>query len=368
MVRRPTSRMLAHALAGLTLACGSPGPSPAPPAPSPSGSPVVGPGPGQATGFDFKAMSHVSWWHDGYTQAQAQDARRALQATRSNWGGVLVTWYMAARDSSAIAPDSQQTPEDAAVVAAIQDFHALGFKVMLKPHVDVKDGTWRGTIRPSDSRAWFSSYDAFMTRYARFAQAQHVELLDVGTELVTMSDYHFAADWATVIGHVRAVYSGPLTYGANANSPGDEFTSVSFWSLLDYAGLDVYPPLTNHEDPTRAELVAAWSRNVNGDDMLAAYRNWQAGHGKPVLFTEIGYRSVAGANKAPWDYSQTGRPDTAEQANCYDAAFDVWSKESSWMRGTFWWAWPVDAANPADTDYSPRGKPAGEALTGWYER
>ena len=246
MGRRPTSRILGCALAGLTVACGSSSPSPSSPGPSPSASPVLGPGPGQASGFDYKAMSHVSWWHDGYTQSQAADARRALQATHATWGAVLVTWYMDTRESTVIAPDSQQTPEDSAVVAAIQDFHSLGFKVMLKPHVDVKDGNWRGTIRPSDNGAWFSSYDAFMTRYARLAQAQRVELLDVGTELATMSDYHFAPQWATVIGHARAAFSGPLTYGANANSPGDEFASVSFWHLLDYAGLDVYPPLSNH--------------------------------------------------------------------------------------------------------------------------
>ncbi|MFI5184259.1 MAG: glycoside hydrolase family 113, partial [Vicinamibacteria bacterium] len=296
----------------------------------------------------------------------ASAGRRALAATRSTWGAVLVTWYMDRRDSVAIAPDGQQTPTDAAVVGAVQDLHSLGLKVMLKPHVDVKDGSWRGTIRPADTAAWFSSYDAFVTRYAALARSQDVELFDVGTELVTMSDWHFASEWGTVIDHVRRAYGGPLTYGANANSPGDEFTSVSFWSLLDYAGLDVYPPLTNHDDPTRAELVQAWSRNVNGDDMVAAYRNWQAGHGKPVLFTEIGYRSAAGANSAPWDFSRPSSPDATEQANCYDAAFEVWSREAAWMRGTFWWAWPTDPANPGDTDYSPRGKPAEEVLTQWY--
>ena len=216
----------------------------------PSPSPTLGPGPGVASGFDFKAMNHVSWWHDGYAQADAADARRALTATRSTWGGVLVTWYM---DRPRLHRSSPRTPSRRPRTRpswqAIQDLHALGLKVMLKPHVDVKDGSWRGTIRPSDNAAWFSSYDAFMTRYAALAQAQRVELLDVGTELVTMSDYHFVSEWATVIGHVRAAYTGPLTYGANANSPGDEFTSVSFWSLLDYAGLDVYAPLTEPRRP-----------------------------------------------------------------------------------------------------------------------
>jgi len=114
-----------------------------------------------------------------------------------------------------------------------------------------------------------------------------------------------------------------------------------------------------------AELTSAWSRNNNGDDMLDAYRNWQAGHGKPVLFAEIGYRSLAGGNTAPYDFSLAGAADPQEQANCYEAAFTVFTKEA-WLKGVFWWAWPTTPApGPGDTDYTPRGKPAETVLTAW---
>ena len=328
--------------------------------------PSAGPSSPAGSGFDYRAIDHVSWWHDGYLQSDATAARAGLAATRANWSGVLVTWYMERRDSNAIVPDPQQTPTDAAVARAIQELQGLGLKVMLKPHVDVRDGTWRGTIRPTDTAAWFASYDGFITHYAALAQANGVELFDIGTELVTMSDWRNASSWAAAIGHVRSVYGGPLTYSANANATGDEFTSVSFWNLLDVAGLDVYVPLTDRVGPTLDELVRAWRRNVNGHDMVAAYRNWQSGHGKPVVFTEIGYRSVAGANRAPWDFSFQGTPDPVEQANCYEAAFTVWSPESAWMKGTFWWAWPTTPPLPGDTDYTPRGKPAETVLQRWF--
>jgi glycosyl hydrolase family 113 len=366
-VRTPTpsglSRALLLTLGTLGAGCGgssSPAPQPTQPGASPT------PSGGTASGFTHKALTHVSWWHDEYLGSAAGDARRALVTTHANWAGVLATWYMDRPDSSTFAPDSSQTPTDAAVVHAIQDFHGLGLKVMLKPHVDVRDGSWRGNIRPTDVGAWFASYDAFMSHYASLAQANGVDLLDVGTELVTMTDSRNASSWDAIIGHVRSLFRGPLTYSANANAAGDEFTSVSFWSLLDFAGLDVYPPLTNHDNPTSAELIQAWSGNVNGDDMLAAYRNWQAGHGKPVLFTEIGYRSMAGANRAPWDFTRQGPASGAEQANCYDAAFTVWSRESAWLKGMFWWAWPATVPGPGDTDYTPRGKPAEDVLQRWY--
>jgi len=42
-----------------------------------------------------------------------------------------------------------------------------------------------------------------------------------------------------------------------------------------------------------------------------------------IHFTEIGYRSIDGANKAPWDWQISGTVDLQEQADCYQAVFEV---------------------------------------------
>ena len=57
--------------------------------------------------------------------------------------------------------------------------------------------------------------------------------------------------------------------------------------------------------------------------------------------------------------------DPAEQADCYAAMYDVWSRETSWMKGPFWWAWDVNAPAAGDTGYNPRGKPAEDVLRQW---
>jgi hypothetical protein len=362
-LRRTAAAILLIALSGAGAGCGSanrtPGPS-AVPAPSPSAA-------GTRSGFVYRGMNHVAWWHDSYQQPSAAEARAALAGTGANWAGVLVTWYMDRRDSSALARDPQRTPSDAALSAAIRDLRARGLRVMLKPHVDVRDGSWRGQIQPVDAGAWFAGYEAFIAHYAALAQAERAELFDVGTELASMSEPRHAGAWAALITRVRSLYDGPLTYSANANNPADEFSRVAFWHLLDIAGLDVYVPLTNRAAPTSAELIQAWMRNLNGHDMVSAFRAWQATHGKPVIFTEIGYRSMAGANRAPWDWGVSGAADMTEQANCYEAAFSVWSREASWMLGVFWWAWPTTGPPPAgDTDYTPRGKPAEAVLRSWF--
>ena len=318
-------------------------------------------------GFQYYGITHVSWWFDEYTYATATASRNDFAATNANWAGVLVTWYQPSITANVMAPSATQTPTDAAVTQAIREFHEKGIKVMLKPHVDVNDafGTWRGNINPSDPDTWFANYTQFMVHYAQLAESLGVEMLCIGTELKTVTGAANQAHWYGVIDAIRNVYHGQLTYAANATSAGDEFTSVSFWDHLDLIGLDGYFALTNKADPTLAELVAAWRQNLNRLDLVATVTNFHNAHQQPIIFTEIGYKSSAGANTEPWNYSHVGAYDPTEQRNCIDAAFTVWSQWSSWMKGFFWWAWPVPAPSATDTDYNPRGKPAADLLRAW---
>jgi hypothetical protein len=321
----------------------------------------------QKSGFAYEGITHVSWSQGEYNSATGTTSQDALASTRANWAGVLVTWYQANARATTIAA-ANNSPTDSDVIAAIQELHAKGLKVMLKPHVDASDGSWRGTFQPSDVNAWFASFNTFVTHWALLAQQQGVEMLCFGTEYRDLSGAANLANWTTVIGNIRAIYPSPglLAYAANATASGDEFTSVSFWSQVDVIGLDGYFPLTNHDDPTVAELVAAWSNNKNGDNPLAAVTNFAGAHPtQPVIFTEIGYRSVAGTNTAPYDFTLTGAVDYTEQQNCAEAMYEVWSQFPVVLKGKFWWAWPVPPPGPTDTDYNPRNKPAQTVLQNW---
>ncbi len=317
------------------------------------------------SGFDYNGITHVSWGHDAYGGPEASAARNALAATGANWAGLLTTWYMERRDSNAVAPHPSRSPTDDVIRQAIEEMYALGLRVMLKPQVDVLDGAWRGRITPSDPGAWFVSYAEMMDHSAELARDLNVEMLCVGTELVTLTGARYAAEWTRILERVRAVYPGLLVYAANGNHPADEFTRVSFWPQVDLLGLDVYPPLTSRTNPTRQELVDAWRRNRAGHDMVAAYRDFQGAHGKPLIFTEVGYRSLDGTNRAPWDWQASATEDPAEQADCYQALYEVWSGETAWMRGLFWWSWGVTAPGAGDTNYDAWGKPAEDVLRAW---
>jgi hypothetical protein len=352
------------ALVAVVVACGGGGGGAKPTAtPAPAVVRPTGPAP-----FEIHGMTHVSWWHDEYGYATASTSRAAFVATSGNWAGVLVSEYMEKLDSNTIGPIGDRTPETAVLRKAVEEFHAAGLKVMLKPHVDSNDGTWRGAIRPSNPAAWFESYRAFLSRWAAFAAENRIEMLCIGTELVTMTVAENAFEWNAVVDTVKAKYGGLLTYAANANTAADEFTQVPFWARLDYIGLDVYAPLTASNSPTFEALVAAWRRNSRGEDMVTAYKTVAGSRGRPVVFTEIGYRSLDGTNKAPWDWQVSAGVDATEQADCYEAMYSVWSGESSWMKGAFWWSWGVPQPTASDTGYDPWTKPAEAVLKRMQKR
>ena len=319
------------------------------------------------SGFQYNGIVHVSWWFDEYDSAAGGTSRAALRDTGSNWMGLLVTWYQQDASSTVIArhPDPNKDHTDARIRAAIRDAHSRGLQVMLKPHVDALNGQWRGDFNPSNPAAWFQSYTQFIVRYAQIAQEEGVELYCMGTEFKTISGAANRDRWVAVINAIRGAYGGPLTYAANATFPADEFTSVSFWDQLDIIGLDGYFTLTDQNNPTLAQLISAWTSNRFGENIVAAVQNFASSRQKPVIFTEIGYKSTDGTNREPWNFGLSGAVDTAEQRDCYEAAFTVWSQQSSWMRGFFWWAWPVPPPAANDGDYNPRSKPAETVLRTW---
>ncbi len=327
--------------------------------------------PPQKSAFTYDGITHTSWSSGEYSSTAGPTSEDALASTGAGWAGVLVTWYQANATSTTISPNITQSPTsptDSDVIAAITELHNKGLKVMLKPHVDLEDGNWRGTISPApaDVNAWFSNFTNFIVHFAQLAQNNNVEMLCFGTEYADMSGSANQANWTSVIQAIRNVYTGKLAYAANATYATDEFTSVSFWNQVDVIGLDGYFPLTDHADPTIKQLVAAWSNNKNGENIVQDVKNFASAHsGKPIIFTEIGYRSIAGANEAPWDYSTTGPADDLEQQDCMEAMYEVWGQAGSVISGKMWWDWPVPVPSASDTDYNPRGKPAQTVLLNW---
>ena len=304
-----------------------------------------------------KGASYVSWWFDEYTYPRSKTSLQELKQTNTDVISLLTTQYIDNLNSTNIHPIVEKTPTDNSLETALNNARGLGMDVMLKPHVDVgaDSTTWRGYIsfsNETDWQAWFNSYKNFISHYAEFAENKGIKLLCIGTELKGTTHRN---EWQDIINSVRQKYSGRITYASNW----DEFNNIQWFDKLDYIGIDAYFPLTNSNDSTLEELIEAWQPHL-----LQIDQNYETFR-KPILLTEIGYRSTDGANKAPW----LAKIDLGEQADCYQAAFQVlWGKP--WFYGLYFWNWTTEPNQGGlnNEDYTPHGKPAENIIRQWFSK
>jgi hypothetical protein len=116
------------------------------------------------------------------------------------------------------------------------------------------------------------------------------------------------------------------------------FIQVQFWDALDYIGVDAYYPLSFMPDPPLQQIIANWTQY---EELLS---NLSSTWSKPIIFTEIGYRSYADAAMMPWAFTGSGSPDMLAQYNLYLAFFQTIYKKP-YFAGVFWWAWETSAYN-----------------------
>jgi hypothetical protein len=299
-----------------------------------------------------QGINFAGWSSNAFSTSAATSSLRALAATGATWVSVVVEQYQATNASTKISP-TKRTVSDGGIASIVEHAHALHLNVALKPQIDVLDGAFRGTIgetfTPAQWSAWFASYRAFIAHYATLAQRLGVQQFVVGTELTEASSH--AQEWGSLVSMIRSKFSGSLTYAANY---GSEVEGITWWNDLNYIGVDAYYPLDSSEPDF------GWSTYL--DELAALSKQW----GKPILLTEIGYRSVVGAASEPWNFTMTGPVDTAIQSDAYVAAFRAFASKS-WFAGMYWWAWSPQLPNgPSNNGYSPQNKPAEKQLLAWY--
>jgi hypothetical protein len=192
--------------------------------------------------------------------------------------------------------------------------------------------------------------------YADLAKQGGASMFVVGTELKSMSTN--TAGWQSVISDVRSRFAGKLTYAANYN----EFGQVKFWNKLDYIGVDAYFALTNVIGDGVSTLAGRWTSWGWKSQLV----NTAFTYGKPVIFTEIGYRSTPDTALHPGLWGWTGDIDLQAQQNAYEAFYQAFQNEG-WFAGVYWWNWPAEIPKSGgwDNDYPPIGKPAEQTMKSW---
>jgi len=208
----------------------------------------------------------------------------------------------------------------------IKIVHEAGYKVFVKPHIWLRsppDGKWRSDIFPTSEEnweIWKKSYREFILRYAKLAERGQAEMFCVGVELTRLT-LEKPKYWQELIKEVRTIYSGKITYAANCDL---EFVANKY--------------------------------------------------NRPILFTEMGYKSTADAAIKPWEWieydtDQKKVLSTETQANCYQAFFDtIWDQE--WFAGTHIWQLRSDfkkGRGKSNLDFTPQEKPAEKTIARGFE-
>ena len=253
---------------------------------------------------------------------------------------------------------------------------SLGFEIVLKPQVWLghDDDAWSATIgfdAEAGWQTWEANYRTFILHHVRTAEEIASPLFVIGTELGNAVSER-SEFWRTLIAEIRTVYSGALTYAANWH---DDYKQVPFWDDLDYVDVQAYFPLaeSNAANHSVEDLCVAWAPHK------AALQQISERTGKPILFTEIGYRSVPYAAAEPWKWPsrrETTPADTTLQRQLYTAFFETFWEED-WFAGALVWKWAIRpegrrrhwmGRDRTSIGFSPEGKPAEDLLAEWYRR
>lgn len=251
---------------------------------------------------------------------------------------------------------------DARMSAVIAQAKALGLRILLKPHLWVAGGRWRGEIgfaEPADWGRWFESYTRWILHYADMAERHRVDTLVIGVELRS-SQREYANRWRALVDAVRDRFGGRITYSANWDDAGE----VPWWDAVDAIGVQFYPPLADTGSAAVSTVRARIASQLDGLEVLAAR------YDKPILFTEVGYRASSDALVRPHEWperAEAASTDPKLQALGYRAFIEA-IRARPRVHGVYWWKWFTDP----DTDeegpagFSPRGKDAEAVLRAAY--
>lgn len=302
-------------------------------------------------------IAGMTWGWTGvrgtWKTTEAENSMSEMVKLGVNWTAIALSAVQDHPQATTIHYKDEPTVTDDEVRHAIQQAKQLGLKVCLKPVVNCTDGTWRAHIGFFDMDVpgeptwtkWFASYTEFMLHYAQMAEDTGCEMICIGCEMVQADKRE--QDWRDLIGKIRAVYSGLITYNCDKYQE----SYLTWWDAVDMISSSGYYP------------IDSW------DEQLERIEAVVSRHNKPFFFMEAGCPSRVGSSKLPNDWSFQGGPSEDEQAAYYKVMFDKCEKKD-WMQGFMLWDWPAKLYEKheasSNDDYCMYGKKAEAIVASYY--
>ena len=211
------------------------------------------------------------------------------------------------------------------IAKVIDHAKSLNMRVILMPIVLIEaplHDEWRGTIDPGKHvDKWFDSYRDMLRKYAELSRDSHVDVLVVGSELVSMQKH--TQQWVDTIAMVRGIYSGYLTYSSNwDNHFNPDLKPI--WEQLDFIGMNSYWTLGDNREVSQEKIIAKWG------EIQSKLLEFQTEMHKPLILLEAGWCSLSNAAEAPWDYTQEQLPADTDLQQMYEAFSKLGGKSPAW--------------------------------------
>ncbi|MGW1027076.1 glycoside hydrolase family 113 [Streptomyces sp. NPDC002577] len=270
------------------------------------------------------------YWEDNpkhpleYVEKQARLQANYLVGLHANSVSVSFPFITGGRDSTNISASSK-TPAPERLADVLEIFHKAGLRTTVRPlldetSLDVADGDWRGNIRPTDRKAWFTSYEKFMTPYLKAANSQKAATFVIGTELNSMEG---DARWEGLVDRAEKLFSGDVAYDSNW----DAYVSGPVDMPVTSLGVDAYFPVKVPDNASVQTLVDGWNTWL---DKKAT------GPLPKITIAEAGIGAMNGAYHAPGDFYTKRAVNPRVQANWYTAVCKVVQERK--MSGVYWWS------------------------------
>ena len=302
-------------------------------------------------GFSFGYMSKRGDWE----HVKAKESLKLLK-DRCGIKHVILTVVAEQDTPQSIKINWENHPNvvsDQEIISMVDYAKSLDLTVILKPMVNVSDGTWRAHINFFDTDVpcepkwseWFAAYNEFILHYAEIAEQTACSMFVIGCEMVNADRRE--EEWRHLIQEVRKCYKGLITYNC------DKYQEhvVKWWDAVDVISASGYYPIN------------AWEEQLDRIERVVDE------HNKPFFFCEAGCPSWEGGDLLPNDWTIRGAVNEEVQRRWYEEMFRATGKRN-WVKGFAMWDWkahlyPIDKVTE-DRDYAVYGKSAEKVIYDYY--
>ncbi len=317
-------------------------------------------------GIKLPYLKGFNFAHEGYSIYNGYGSRKATEALEKQkqmgCNTIAIVPYSYIRDKNTPAAFRFSTnagsENDEGVICSAYEAKKMGMITVLKPQIFAGD-SWPGEIEMLNEKDWgkfFDYYYRWIRHYAFLAEIHGMDVLCIGVEFTRATLTH-EAEWRKMIQGLRGLFHGKLTYAANW---GEEFENIAFWDELDFIGLNSYYPLSKNDNPADKEL------RDNFETVKVRIEKVYDRFKKPIVFTEIGFRSI----DMPWKNPHAEGDDSfneEHQQRCYEIIFEGIDNQP-WCKGILWWKFPsyLEYQGRENSAFTPNNKKAEATVRKWF--